>query len=167
MQSDRAERLVAMRPRLIRRARRYCGTADAAEDLVQEALLRVWARLRDIDDIDDLEPYVHTALRNLARRRRPEPVSLEDEMMPVENERAIERIATQEVLQALDLLPAQQSYLLRAHAIDGQSYAEIARIYNIPLGTVMSRVARARARLRSRLDLPRNAPVARLLNTGS
>ncbi len=167
MQSDRAEQLVAMRPRLLRRARRYCGTTEAAEDLVQEALLRVWSRLQSEDEIEEIEAYVFTALKNLARRRRPDPLPLDDADIPPEPERVTDRLATKEVLQALERLPAQQAYLLRAYAVEGQSYAEISKMYNLPLGTVMSRVARARARLRTRLDLPRDKPVTRLLHTGS
>jgi len=45
------------------------------------------------------------------------------------------------------------------------SYAELARRYRLPLGTVMSRVARGRARLRARFDLSRHRPVADLLNS--
>ncbi|MBT8456566.1 MAG: RNA polymerase sigma factor [Rhodobacteraceae bacterium] len=163
-ETDRAQTLTALLPRLRRRARRYAATADAAEDLLQEALLRVWRRLAEEPPIDDLDRYVFVTLRNLARRSVPLAEELTDANMPRVEPMASLRIAQAEVLVAMSHLPPAQATLLLDHAIDGESYAELARRHGLPIGTVMSRVARGRARLRARLDLSRNRPVADMLN---
>ncbi|MEL6170196.1 MAG: sigma-70 family RNA polymerase sigma factor [Pseudomonadota bacterium] len=153
MTPARADALVALRPRLLRRARRYVATKDAAEDLVQEALLRVWARARELDEIDDLEPYVIVAMRNLARRRRTTDLPLDAASDAGVEGSQEARVATTEVLTAMEHLPAHQALLLRDHAIDGVSFSDLARRHGLPIGTVMSRVARARANLRSELGI--------------
>jgi len=163
MQADRAEALVAMRPRLLKRARRYTGDREAAEDLVQEALLRVWARLTRDDTVDDLEAYVTIALRHVAWGR-PRPFEDEDaHFPPVVESDAEPRLAAADVMRALSHLPAHQKALLKGYAIEGASYAELAEQHRLPIGTVMSRVARARAQLRKEFDLPVTAPVTELL----
>ena len=61
-------------------------------------------------------------------------------------------------------LPDDQACLIRALAVEGMSYAELARRHGLPLGTVMSRVSRGRARLSERLGPPKDAPVTALLD---
>ncbi len=161
--SDRSTAVADMLPRLMRRARRYSPSIDAAEDLTQEALLRVWKRLAEEPPIDDVEAYLFTALKNLSRRRRPPAEELTDDLMPATAPEAGSRLAAGDVMQALAHLPDAQATLILEHAVDGASYAELARRHRLPIGTVMSRVARGRARLRARLDLPEGAPVADLL----
>lgn len=161
---DRGDRLTALLPRLRRRARRYAPNAEAAEDLAQEALLRVWRRLAQDEPIDDIERYVFVTLRNLARRTPLPDEELTDANMPRTEPESMARIAQAEVLEAMSHLPTAQATLLLDHAIDGSSYAELARRHGLPLGTVMSRVARGRARLRAHFDLSHHRPVAELLN---
>jgi RNA polymerase sigma-70 factor (ECF subfamily) len=67
-------------------------------------------------------------------------------------------------LAALDTLPADQAALIRMRAIEGLSYAQIATIAGLPEGTVTSRLSRARAALRAKLNLPPGAPVTFLLD---
>lgn len=73
------------------------------------------------------------------------------------------RLGCAEALAALAGLPEDQLHLLRLRAMEGLSYARIARRTGLPLGTVTSRLARRRAALRLALDLPPRAPVAELL----
>lgn len=163
--APRADALSEMLPRLVRRARRYTGDPTLAEDLAQEALLRVWIRLEREPPVDDVQRYLHITLRNLVRRRRPVMDELSEALMPVTEPAGDRRLATAEVLRALSHLPDAQATLILDHAIDGVSYAELARRHRIPIGTVMSRVARGRARLRERFDLPKDAPFSDLLET--
>jgi RNA polymerase sigma-70 factor (ECF subfamily) len=155
--------LAAMMPRLLRRARRYAPSHEAAEDLAQEALMRVWARLSQEPQIEDIERYLFASLRNLARRQ-PRPMNaICEKDVPQTPPDGDARLMAAEVLDALNALPDNQAAVLRDLALDGQSYAEIARRRGLPLGTVMSRAARGRARLRARMGVVSSRPVAELL----
>lgn len=160
----RAAELSALRPRLLRRARRYVGDGAAAEDLVQEALMRVWVRMRQEPPIAELDAYLFTAMKRLAGRRRPREDALETCDEPSCAAEAPGRIVASEVLEALRELPRDQKELLLGHAVEGDSYATLAERFGVPVGTVMSRIARGRARLKERFDLPEDAPVEALLD---
>jgi RNA polymerase sigma-70 factor (ECF subfamily) len=62
------------------------------------------------------------------------------------------RLALAEVRQAVKLLPAEQRTALMLVTVEGLSYKEAAEVANVPVGTIMSRLARARAALQARLD---------------
>lgn len=155
-----------MLPRLMRRALHYAPSREAAEDLAQEALMRVWAQLASEAQIDDIERYLFVALRNLARRQPRAMDALDEASMPLTDDSSAQVIAG-EVLEAMDALPPEQASVLRAHAVEGRSYAEIADRDGLPIGTVMSRAARGRARLRKRLGLAGRLQVEEFLATGS
>jgi RNA polymerase sigma-70 factor (ECF subfamily) len=74
-------------------------------------------------------------------------------------------LAMRDALTALDALPEGQAQLLRMRALEGRSYAEIARRTGLPLGTVTSRLARGRAALRLKLGLPEGASVSDLFRS--
>lgn len=154
--------LMGHMPALMRAALALVRSRDCAEDLAQEALLRVWARMRSGEPIGELRPYLLATLRNLARRP-PRPIPAEAASPDTAPDRAPDRLACREVLAALAELPSEQAGLLALAAIGGGTVAELAAETGLPPGTVASRVSRARARLRARLDLPEAAPVAALL----
>lgn len=158
-----APELVALIPDLRRLARRLTRDPVAAEDLVQEALLRVWTQLGRQSGIEDLKPYLMTAARNLARRPRPAALALSDAPEPTAPPLAPGRLALREVAGALSRLPAAEMRLILRQVTGGESYAEIAAAEGLPIGTVMSRLARGRARLRKDCGLPENGPVAAFL----
>ncbi|MDU8942248.1 RNA polymerase sigma factor [Ovoidimarina sediminis] len=160
---DRADLLMRLRPKLLRRARRYTRDPATAEDMVQEALLRVWLRMSEDPPITNLEAYLVTALRRIAMRPPPAFDALPETLVPGVPDTGTDRVAAREVGEALDALPAEQSVLLLGVAVGGESYATLARAHNIPIGTVMSRVSRGRAALREMLDLPKDRPVSALL----
>ncbi len=158
-------------------ARRLARSGEDADDLVQDTLLRVWARMAmaahgggDAAAVEDLRAYAFATLRHRAFQRAPvaRPVPSErasepeDIAAPRGSDGAV-RLACAEALAALAELPEDQQDLLRLRAMEGLSYAEIARRTGLPLGTVTSRLARGRAALRVALDLPPSAPVADLL----
>lgn len=154
--------LVALMPDLRRAARAVTRDPSQADDLAQEALLRVWARLCEGGSVGELRPYLMTTLRNLARRpARPAPAEAAspEAIEPV----AAGRIAVREVAAAMADLPGEQLQVLIAAATGGGTLAEIAAEAGIAPGTAASRVSRARARLRAAFDLPEDAPVAALL----
>ncbi|MEM0946589.1 MAG: sigma-70 family RNA polymerase sigma factor [Pseudomonadota bacterium] len=153
-----------LRKRLLRRARRYATDAHAAEDLAQEALLRVWTRAQSDPPITDIERYLFVTLRHLsARRAEPTEEPIETHP-PTVDAMAADRLAAQAVIAALQRLPDAQARLIWEHAVEGASYVALAKRYDLPVGTVMSRVARGRTRLCQRLGIPRAHPVRALLD---
>lgn len=139
-------------PKLMRRARRVSASRSEAEDLVQDTLLQMCRRLSAAADIDDLGAYAMQTLNNRARRRGTTipTEELEDDMAS-SNPEALARLDCADVLAAIERLPEPQRVLLE-FVIDGEtSPAEMAKSLDLPLGTVMSRLARARARLRRAL----------------
>ncbi|MEE9427360.1 MAG: sigma-70 family RNA polymerase sigma factor [Paracoccaceae bacterium] len=156
--------LVTLLPPLRRLARILAPTPDQAEDLAQEALVKVWARLQRGADIDDLRPYLMTTLRNANRTPRPQEQELTDDNTPSCPPQAWGRMVVQDVSDAIENLAEDQSNLLRPLVQQGTSYKKLAKLHGLPIGTVMSRIARARTRLRSDLGLPADHAVEALLD---
>ncbi|WP_420395667.1 RNA polymerase sigma factor [Nioella sp.] len=164
-----AIQLEALLPDLLRLARYLLRDRAAAEDMVQDIVLRLWSRMTDPTEpaIDDLRAYAFSALRNRLRDRGAAPPDLDlDEHLPdpVAGNTLPARLACAETLAALDSLPPDQAMLIRMRAIEGLSYAQIAARTGLSEGTVTSRLSRARAALRERLNLPPGAPVTFLLD---
>ena len=147
-----AKALVPLIPGLMRRARRLTRSRDEAEDLVQETLLCVCQRLRENAGIEDLPAYTMRTLSNRARRHwRKTPTEELEDHMAIADPDAMVRLHCADTLNAVGRLPEQQRALM-VHIIRGEtSPARIAQTTGLPLGTVMSRLARARARLRAAL----------------
>lgn len=160
-------------PELRRTARRLSRTREDADDLLQETLLRVWARIAmasqgasDAAPITDLRAYAFATLRNAAKAKPPaieRDIAPDDILAPPDTAPA--HLAMQDALTALASLPDDQAKLLRMRALEGRSYAEIARQTGLPLGTVTSRLARGRAALREKLGLPPGASVSELFRS--
>jgi len=146
--------------RLYRAAWALCGSRTDAEDLVQETYARVLARPRLLRNEDDLG-YLLRALRNTfltqkrteSRRLRPGP--LPDELELVADPWARQpqaALEARELYAAVAALPADFRDVLVAVDITGLSYEEAARALRIPIGTVMSRLYRARQQVVRRLE---------------
>ena len=146
--------------RLYRAAWALCGSREDAEDLVQETYARVLARPRLLRREDDLG-YLLRALRNTfltqkrteSRRLRPAP--LPDELELVADPHARQphaALEARELYAAVAALPADFRDVLVAVDITGLSYEEAARTLRIRIGTVMSRLYRARQQVVRRLE---------------
>jgi len=130
----------------------------AADDLVQDTLERALSRwfLRRADG--DLRAWLFTILRNLyisayrRRKRHGTEGTLDDAALPGTAPRQEAALEAQDVLAALDHLPEEQKSLLLLVGVEDLSYGDAARILGLPMGTVMSRLSRARQRLRSILE---------------
>ena len=133
-------------------------TADA-QDLVQEAYLRAWKGFAGFHG-GDARPWILTIVRNTCytwlRKHSRQDLAVEfDEGIhsggnsPPNPERMLIEEANRGVLeQALHELPAEFRESIVLRELEGLSYKEISEIAGVPVGTVMSRLARARARLR-------------------
>lgn len=147
-------------PRLRRFALALTRERDAADDLVQDCIARAlaaWATRRGDDAA--LRPWLFAILHNRWRSRqqhnriRPDSRPLEDAGEgPSESGGQWEKLELRDLDAALALLPVEQRGLLLLVAVEGLSYEEAARVQAIPVGTVMSRLARARDRLRRLVD---------------
>jgi RNA polymerase sigma-70 factor (ECF subfamily) len=137
-----------------RTARALTRSPEDADDLVQDTLLRVLSRPRVIEAHPG--PYLQRALRNTlvstlrARERRPRTAPLEPEDARLVASSATEPVsvlASREVIGAIAALPAGQREVVAAVDVAGFAYQEAADQLRIPVGTVMSRLHRGRARL--------------------
>ena len=163
--TERAETLQALLPQLQRRARKLCRDRDEAEDLAQETLLKLLQRLDAGAEISTPESYAMIILHNLARqswRDRKPTESLEEDMLSTTS-RAPGHLACAEIVAAIDRLPSDQACLMRQVAAGETSPARLAEVTDCPVGTVMSRLARARIKLRQEMGLEGGAPVSDLL----
>jgi RNA polymerase sigma-70 factor (ECF subfamily) len=157
--------LTALMPALTRAARRIADTPDEAQDLTQEVLLKLWLRLDRGDQITNLRGYALTALRNEMRqalRERKETDAL-DEADTGTAPDVFACLALSETRAMIDKLPPDQAQLMKFVLVGESSPAALARQTGWPLGTVMSRLARARAQLRRDMGLDPDAPVKALL----
>jgi RNA polymerase sigma-70 factor (ECF subfamily) len=138
-------------PRLRRFARSLCGSSQLAEDLTQETYVRVLARPRRVHE-DSEFPYLARTLRNVfldhwrSEQRRPPVGVLEQEVPSVHGDPELAAY-TGDVVEAVAGLPEEFRDVVVAIDVAGLSYKEASGTLRIPIGTVMSRLHRARTRL--------------------
>ena len=142
-------------PRLRRYARALLrGNSSAADDLVQDCLERALSRLHLWRHDSDLRAWLFTVMHNLyvnQLRRQGREIAMEDVPEP-EMEAVTDPGHHREIEQALGQLQPDQREILLMVTLEGMSYREVATVLGIPEGTVMSRLARARERVRRALD---------------
>lgn len=142
-------------PALRRYAFALLRDRDRADDLVQDTLERALSRwlLRRRDG--DVRAWLFTILRNLhvsrwrRDRRHGTTVDLDGVATPSVAARQEAALEVHDVLAAMDQLPEEQKSLLLLVGVEDFSYDDAARILGMPIGTVMSRLSRARQKLRS------------------
>jgi RNA polymerase sigma factor (sigma-70 family) len=153
--ADMAHLIEPVIPSLRRYARTFVRDAGAADDLVQDTLERAVSRWHQRRSDGDTRTWLFTILHNLAvnylrraaRRGRELPLDdagESDVAVPSTQEDALRH---DDILATVGQLPDDQRGVLLLVSIEDVSYAEAARILDIPIGTVMSRLARARTRL--------------------
>ena len=140
-------------PRLRRYARSLVGDRYIAEDLVQDTLERAWNKFSLWRPGSDLRAWLFTIMHNVfvneARRRRHEIEQLMEEVPPVSvRPTQGEQLELRDVDRALRSLPVDQREVLLLVAVEQLTYEEVSKALGVPIGTVMSRLSRARERLR-------------------
>jgi RNA polymerase sigma-70 factor (ECF subfamily) len=151
-----SDELVALLPRLRRFARSLTGKADDADDLVQAALERALRAQSSWEPGSRLDAWMFRILKNLwidqIRRSKMEGVRVPfDDAEPLAGSdgRAVSdsRLVLADVRKLLARLPVDQQAVIQSVCVEELSYRDTADELNIPIGTVMSRLARARLAL--------------------
>ena len=154
------EKLAAARPRLWRLAHSWCHNRMLADDLVQEALAKALGRHAQLRDAEALNGWLCSILANCWHdhlRRRKDATDI-DELgegdLPADGspeDDCLQNEIVRRVRQAVANLPTGQREVVTLVDLEEFSYAEVAAILDIPIGTVMSRLSRARVALREAL----------------
>jgi RNA polymerase sigma-70 factor (ECF subfamily) len=153
------EEMLATVPRLRAFAVSLSGNVDRADDLVQETLLRAWTHLDKFDPGTNMPAWLFTILRNLyrseyrKRRREVEDVNGMHAERLVAPPEQTGRVEMEEFRTALTKLPEDQRDALILIGASGFSYEEAAQICGCAVGTVKSRVFRARTQLAKTLAI--------------
>ncbi len=144
--------------RLLRAARRYCGSDDAARDLTQDCWLGIWKGLGSLREPSRFRSFAFAVLhrrgaehlRRVVRDRNAlsqdtEPP--EGALKPAQSEHAA-------INQAFAKLPPDQRLAAHLHFVEGLTLSEIAEVQSIPEGTAKSRLFHARRKLKAALTQP-------------
>ena len=154
------DQLIAVLPRLRRFARGLTGSVVEADDLVQAACERALTRRHQFQEGTRFDSWMFRIVQTIwidqvrARTvRKVEADVAEARIGSDEPVRRVEaRLALDEVRRAVDHLPPDQRAALLLVTVDGLSYKEAAEVVQVPVGTIMSRLARARLALQQQLE---------------
>jgi RNA polymerase sigma-70 factor (ECF subfamily) len=151
--------LIAALPRLRRYARVLTGDLNRADDLVQDTLTRAWAKRELWREGSDLRAWLFTIMHNVhinqfsLRQREFTEISLDGDEgagaweIPVRATQS-DRVELAEIFVQIGRLPDEQREVLLLAAVEELRYQDIAKVLGVPIGTVMSRLSRAREKLR-------------------
>lgn len=160
-QSDLRREIVAVIPRLRRFARGLTGNQPDADDLVQVALEKALTRLHQFEPGTRLDSWlyriVQTSFLDERRKVQRREIDMEQEQLentpgtagPSDSER---NAGIADIDRALATLPDEQRLIVVAVLVEGHSYRETAESMGLPIGTVMSRLSRARKALKAVLS---------------
>lgn len=168
--NDFQRQLEQLRPRLYRLAFSWCHNSALAEDLVQEALIKALKNEQQLRDPALLPSWLFSILNNCWRdhfRKNREMDDIDDiEDFQYAHDETPERTHSQtqivvQVRNAIEQLPLGQRQVITLVDLEELSYIEVAAILNIPVGTVMSRLSRARTAMKTfLLDANRNTTIS-------
>lgn len=169
MRISELEQLVIRQiPSLRRYARALTHDTERADDLVQDCLERAWRRIGSWRREGDIRPWLFTIMHNVfandARRySRAQLVPLPAVDLPDDHPPAHETdLNLRDLKAALETLPIEQRQVILLIGLENLRYDEVARILGVPIGTVMSRLSRGRARLRQQLAGESQSPLTRV-----
>ena len=165
----RTEAIIGCFAPLYRTAFRLTGNKAQAEDLVQETYLRAWRSVSQLRELSGVRPWMFRILQTVfidqLRRASIRPKLVTDvekmltapeqlappEVSNVRDRRELDELFDQEIISAIAELPDEERLTLLFQAVGELSYREISEALECPIGTVMSRLHRAKRRLRHRL----------------
>lgn len=164
-----------MRPQLYRSAYAWCHDPALADDLVQEAIIKALTRLKTLQDEGALKAWVFRIMTNCYRdwgRRQKDTVDVDTMDIPCDDcpDTQTERSRmVQDVRRAMAQLSDEHRQVITLVDLEGFAYSEVSDILEVPIGTVMSRLSRARAQLKKLLleqPIPQT-PALRLVKSAS
>lgn len=148
-------------PVLLRFARSLTRDATAADDLVQDVVVRALERQDLFDEQRSYRTWLLTLTHNLfvdgwrrAQARTRSQPELEARSVAFTEPPQEQAAILKDTLRAFEILPPDQRAVLHLVVVEGASYAEAAEILDVPVGTIMSRLSRARERLRNPKPVP-------------
>jgi len=162
--TERKNAIAGEVPRLMRYACALLRDSREAEDLVHDCIVRALANLASWREDESPRKWLFTILHNVhvdrlrARARRPMTTPLEDGFEGAGARAQSEDVTMGEIDRALAALPLEQRQCVLLIGLEGIGYAEAAGMLGVPVGTVMSRLARGRERLRALLDRAKSRP---------
>ncbi len=155
--------IIALLPRLRRFSFALTGSAFDADDLLQATVEKALLKYDQFEQGTDLDKWMFRMCKNLwidewrsRRVRGPsvDPMDYKSELRIDGENMIIDKLSMSEVGKAMNELRDEQRMILALVAIEGYSYREVSKLLDIPIGTVMSRLARARKALMELLDVP-------------
>lgn len=160
MSQSFSDQLIAVLPRLRRFARGLAGSAAEADDLVQAACERALTRAHQFQEGTRFDSWMFRIVQTIRidqiRARDIRKEGSEDEALHLGSDESMRRtearLALGEVRKALSALPVEQRTALMLVTVEGFSYREAAKVADVPVGTIMSRLARARIALQATLE---------------
>ncbi len=163
-----SNQLIIELPYLRRFARSIAGDAALADDLVQDTLARALDKRHLYDETRPLRAWLFAILRNLfingiRKRQQFQVVKTVDDLVDGEDAIAPDQeqgISLRLISDALERLPPQHREVIALVSLEEMSYRDVAEILGVPMGTVMSRLSRAREQLRAMLEVS-GTPVLR------
>ncbi|MEO6984348.1 MAG: sigma-70 family RNA polymerase sigma factor [Paralcaligenes sp.] len=160
--------MVACLPRLRRYARALIGERSAADDLVQDTCERAWTKLATWRRDSDMRAWLFGIMHNLhvdqCRKPGLSTTVMDDASLSVAT-RATQTdfLEIRDIETALAQLQVEQREVLLLIALEEMRYEEAAKILGIPLGTVMSRLSRAREKMRSLMHVNAQAKLLKVV----
>lgn len=154
---DERDRLIACIPRLRRYARALTGDRNDADDLVQDTVERGWKKIASWQGGSDMRAWLFAIMHNLHvdRVRRPAVATetLDDDTpLPQAHTSLAGGLEIRDLQAALNALPEEQREILLLVALEEMTYEEVAATLRLPIGTVMSRLSRARQKLHACME---------------
>jgi RNA polymerase sigma-70 factor, ECF subfamily len=156
MNDDIRDEMVRLLPRLRKFAFSLCRDHDKCNDLVQEACTRALARLDQWQPGTRFDSWMFRIAQNIwfdrmrSEKSRGQVVDIDAAYDVVDTDGRVvteSSLTLQEVMKGISRLPADQQVLIALVCVDGMSYKEAAEVLELPIGTVMSRLSRARLAL--------------------
>lgn len=157
---------------LYRLAFRFCGNQEDAEDLVQDLLVKLYPRSTELEKVEKLRPWLVTSLYRMfvdgTRRKARTPLELIDneaafyetaangELTPDQDLAEDQRL--DRIQHAFQRLSEEHRVLLTLHDVEGYRLVELETMLDVPVGTLKSRIHRARARMRKMLEVDAMKP---------
>ncbi len=153
---------------LLRSAHRMCESPEAAEDAVQETYLQAWKYWRSFQQGTNCRAWLFRILLNVIKKRALAkrnfvPID-EPEVENVIRFEPLDRVNEIEMLEVFDQLTAEHREVMLLVVVEEMSYRDAATALGVPMGTVMSRLSRARTQLRQRLRRANRRPLVKTQN---